>query len=655
MFSRIEKNCLITILILEAVFFSFHFSKASNPSPIIISETVPENETSPALNYKLLNEFLPNPIGDDKLGEFIELYNPNETAINLYNFILDDQKDDGSKPFIFLDQTIEPSAFLILPYSLTKIILNNDQDTVRFLNSEGEVMEEIEYSNPKEGESYNKFNDIWQWSKITTPNLPNHQSEDDPLPPTEETAPSIKIILNEILPNPIGNDQIGEYIELFNQSDSASNLNYYQLRDQSNNTYAFSPTDSIPKLTYRAFYTGKKISLNNDGDTIYLLFNDQILDQISYPVSTEAKSYNRKKDNTWAWSATLTPNSQNIITQTQIPEITTSPNLYPRHIWLSEFLPNPKGSDTENEFIEIYNAGPNEINLISWFLDDCENQGSRSYQFPKNKIIKVGEYLSFPYQETKISLNNNKDCVRLLWPNEQAIDEVTYNSPPEGASFNKTSNGWRWSLSPTPDEPNLIKIEEKDTTKNNDQISKIIINEVLPNPIGRDIEGEFIELYNPTSETINLNGLKLDDCKDTGSKPHTIQKLSIKPNNFIALYYQTTEINLNNDGDCVRLLDSAEKVINEINYKKSLEGKSYSRLKNNTWQWVSPTPNAINFEPQILDRQTQKITKQSKTSQNPTLPQTGISILAYIKIVILIMISFFTLQSLAKSFQKSYK
>ena len=39
-------------------------------------------------------------------------------------------------------------------------------------------------------------------------------------------------------------------------------------------------------------------------------------------------------------------------------------------ISISEFLPNPEGSDTGNEWIELYNSGAEELSLNGWQIDD---------------------------------------------------------------------------------------------------------------------------------------------------------------------------------------------------------------------------------------------------------------------------------------------
>ena len=38
---------------------------------------------------------------------------------------------------------------------------------------------------------------------------------------------------------------------------------------------------------------------------------------------------------------------------------------------INEILPNPLGTDTGTEWVEIYNAGPGPVDLTGWAIDDA--------------------------------------------------------------------------------------------------------------------------------------------------------------------------------------------------------------------------------------------------------------------------------------------
>jgi len=81
----------------------------------------------------------------------------------------------------------------------------------------------------------------------------------------------------------------------------------------------------------------------------------------------------------------------------------------------------------------------------------------------------------------------------------------------------------------------------------------IKITEVFPNPEGQDGNKEWIELTNFGNTPIDITNYLLDD-EEGGSKPYKISNGTILQPNQSNLFRKTqTNLNLNNDGDTVRL------------------------------------------------------------------------------------------------------
>lgn len=101
---------------------------------------------------------------------------------------------------------------------------------------------------------------------------------------------------------------------------------------------------------------------------------------------------------------------------------------YSASIFINSFLPNPAGPDTYDEWIEVCNSGSEPANLSEWILDDIAEGGSKEYIIKNIEIGADGdECIKFYRKETKISLNNNGDSVRILNPAGEVADEVIYN------------------------------------------------------------------------------------------------------------------------------------------------------------------------------------------------------------------------------------
>ncbi len=115
-------------------------------------------------------------------------------------------------------------------------------------------------------------------------------------------------------------------------------------------------------------------------------------------------------------------------------------------IVINEILPNPDGSDTGTERLEIYNNGPDAIDVTGWAIDDAATIDEASVRAripedfdtascPGSAIIQPGEYRVIKGQSTNPFLNNSGDDIylitdRTVTPN--IVDVVTYGSAPSG-------------------------------------------------------------------------------------------------------------------------------------------------------------------------------------------------------------------------------
>ncbi|MEX2054926.1 MAG: lamin tail domain-containing protein, partial [Candidatus Andersenbacteria bacterium] len=129
--------------------------------------------------------------------------------------------------------------------------------------------------------------------------------------------------------------------------------------------------------------------------------------------------------------------------------LTVTAPTYSDQVVINEVLPNPVGSDTSSEFIELKNIGSATVDLGGWQLDDQEG-GSTPYTIAAHITIAPGALKVLTRAETKLALNNDTDTVRLLDPTGFVRATTTYtNSPKEGTSHNRLTSG-QYQLSATP-------------------------------------------------------------------------------------------------------------------------------------------------------------------------------------------------------------
>ena len=148
-------------------------------------------------------------------------------------------------------------------------------------------------------------------------------------------------------------------------------------------------------------------------------------------------------------------------------KITSSTNaiVYPAGVFINEILPNPQGADEGNEWIELYNSNNSDVDLSGWQIQDTGG-ATTTYIIAKDIKISADGFLIFKRPDTKIMLNNDKDGLNLLTPDEKIIDSIVFISAPLGQSYNKTSAGWAWSATLTPGSINIIAVVKAKTLPN---------------------------------------------------------------------------------------------------------------------------------------------------------------------------------------------
>lgn len=292
------------------------------------------------------------------------------------------------------------------------------------------------------------------------------------------------VVINEFVANP--SDGETEFIELFNKFGKEINLDDWTIEDGSKAKTRLE--GKIGGDNGKNFFVVNEPSgnLNNKGDFIVLKHKESIIDQVAYgewddgnatnnaPTASDSFSIARKSDgfnsynnkNDFAVSSTITKGKSNIITNEE--EIETGVFQTSNSIFISEILPNPKGEDTKEEFIEIYNNGGDDIDLYGWKLGDASG---KKFSF-KNENIKAHQFLIIKRDKSGIALNNDHDTVKLILPQkDDPAQVVSYSDAPEGQSFNNKNltkdnlgnaqiqpeKSWFWSDILTPGKENEIK------------------------------------------------------------------------------------------------------------------------------------------------------------------------------------------------------
>ena len=142
---------------------------------------------------------------------------------------------------------------------------------------------------------------------------------------------------------------------------------------------------------------------------------------------------------------------------------------------VSEVLPNPAPpqTDTDDEFIELYNSNDKDFDL-SGFVLQAGTTTPHKYTFPAGTLIGAKKFEAFFSADTGLSLSNSNGQVSLLDPSGNVLGQTdVYGTAKDDYSWVSADGLWQWSTSPTPNAVNKISAPvSKNSSKSSTTSSK---------------------------------------------------------------------------------------------------------------------------------------------------------------------------------------
>lgn len=131
-------------------------------------------------------------------------------------------------------------------------------------------------------------------------------------------------------------------------------------------------------------------------------------------------------------------------------------------LWINEFLPNPAGVDTGNEWVELKNVGDKALDVGG--VKVKRQSGTTVATVPGNTVVPAGGLF---LMNASGSLVNGGDTLE-LWAGTVLLDRVTYDTAEDGLSWVRlgTDEG-AWSDQPTPGGENPSEVTSGDTGGDN--------------------------------------------------------------------------------------------------------------------------------------------------------------------------------------------
>ncbi len=103
-----------------------------------------------------------------------------------------------------------------------------------------------------------------------------------------------------------------------------------------------------------------------------------------------------------------------------------------------------------------------------------------------------------------------------------------------------------------------------------------VINEVVPNPANNDLE--WVEIFNPDDQSIDLVGWQLTDRLSSPSTIFNFGNQNLEPGQYLIIRLEASK--LNNDGDGVVLMNQNHDEVDAMDYVGSELGQSWARWPN---------------------------------------------------------------------------
>jgi hypothetical protein len=303
-------------------------------------------------------------------------------------------------------------------------------------------------------------------------------------------ASSNDVLINEVyydVDSTHGSEGSNEWVELYNPNDFAVTISNWTIADNKYEriipeatisakgfaliTNQTSTWDfwSIPKAVAK-IALGKKIGsgLSNSGD--YLVLKDSagdVVDEVSYgsdTVAFEPSCQDVKEGHSLERSPFGFDSDQALDFVDQdspSPGVGYMPPVYSDQVFINEIMPDPVGADSEGEYLELYNAGGEAVDLEGWKIGVGGGTSKTLGDQIKlsSYLIPAGGFLVVYRKDSHSVLSNGGDTVVLLSPDNITMDTVAYSEVDEGWVYQRYpdgSGGWSVSDVPTVGEPNQL-------------------------------------------------------------------------------------------------------------------------------------------------------------------------------------------------------
>jgi len=349
----------------------------------------------PAESSVIINEIMYRPDNDAIALEYLELYNRGDSAVDLTGWQLVDET-----LFDFpVGTTMLPRSFLVVAanpssieaaYGLSAVLgpwsgdLGDEYAVVRLVDGNSGDVDTVEYRNADgwplgadgSGSSLELIN------ANSDNNIGSHWAESverGGTPGRKNDVVEGSVVINEFL----ASSDLGtaDWIELYNRGDTERDISgWYLTDDAATLTEWIIPPDTVLQPGEAVFFDSLNFGISAGGEELFLTRPDgfTVESRVAFGAQNADVTRGRYPDGSPSWNyypANGTPSQSNG------PPTTSA-------VVITEIMYHPASDNDAEEFVELYNAGPEVVDLSGWSID-----GGIRYRFPADATLAPGAYL----------------------------------------------------------------------------------------------------------------------------------------------------------------------------------------------------------------------------------------------------------------------
>ncbi len=564
--------------------------------------------------------------------DFIELYNSADGDIDISGFKLtDSQRNVGYE--IPSGTILKAGEYLVIwcesntnedlaDFSISK----NGGEVIYLMNRKNVIVDTVNTLPSKRNMPMILTSDgTWTLSSFATPGYPNTQEGYNAYLQSRH-ASSFPVQISEVLssnhmyPSPDG--ICYDYIELHNLSNETIDLSGCTISDTPDKVKYYFPSTTIKPDGYLILWcdenTGLPFRLSSVGGEQILLQSPggDIIDEVMLPALNADQSYARNAEGDFVPTYQVTPGYSNddegYASYVENSDAQIS-------VVISEVMAENKSvrmgsSSLFPDWIELYNAGNDTVDLNGWYLSDDESDLTK-WPFPSTTLDSDSFLLVYCDGEnmvdvdggihTSFSLSRFGETLCLTSSSGVMVDKIVLpEAVPDCSSVPVGSNQAANTEMLTPGFPNTFdgyyRYQASLIAPDDLMISEVMTANDLYLEQPNNKFYDWVELYNNTSSTLDLSDYYLtDSLNDLYRYP---LNGSINAGDYYTVVLADGKLGLNAQEDWLYLVNSDGSIIDVLHLKNIPYRCSFGRSlsEGGHFYFETPTPGKPNEEGRSL-------------------------------------------------------